>query len=120
MKNCGVPLARIGSSLPQSSRKRLCQLPAGNPVAALTVHRTVIHYRDDASLTLVRGSHWGDIFRVAEFDIRLRRSICPALRDAICAAAREGFVAASGDRDTAYGCGGEELFVDRKWAGGVK
>ena len=28
-----------------------CQLPAGNPVAALTVHRTVIHYRDCASLT---------------------------------------------------------------------
>ena len=56
MKHCGVPEARIGSSLPQSSRKRLCQLPAGNPVAALTVHRTVIHYRDDASLTLVRGS----------------------------------------------------------------
>ena len=26
------------------------------PVAALTVHRTVIHYRDCASLTLVRGS----------------------------------------------------------------
>ena len=28
------------------------QLPAGSPVAALTVHRTVIHYRDCASLTL--------------------------------------------------------------------
>ena len=28
------------------------QLPAGNPVAALTVHWTVIHYRDCASLTL--------------------------------------------------------------------
>ena len=26
--------------------------PAGDPVAALTVHRTVIHYRDCASLTL--------------------------------------------------------------------
>ena len=29
-----------------------CQSPAGDPVAALTVHRTVIHYRDCASLTL--------------------------------------------------------------------
>ena len=28
------------------------QLPAGNPVAALAVHRTAIHYRDCASLTL--------------------------------------------------------------------
>ena len=27
------------------------QLPAGNPVAALTAHRAVIHYRDCASLT---------------------------------------------------------------------
>ena len=31
-------------------------LAAARPVAALTVHRTVIHYRDCASLTLVRGS----------------------------------------------------------------
>ena len=31
-------------------------LAAAWPVAALTVHRTVIHYRDCASLTLVRGS----------------------------------------------------------------
>ena len=32
------------------------QLPAGSPVAALTVHRTVIHYRDCASLTLKEGA----------------------------------------------------------------
>ena len=32
------------------------QLPAGNPVAALTVHWTVIHYRDCASLTPYKGS----------------------------------------------------------------
>ena len=31
------------------------QLPAGNPVAALTVHWTVIHYRDCASLTPYTG-----------------------------------------------------------------
>ena len=31
------------------------QLPAGNPVAALTVHWTVIHYRDGASLTPYTG-----------------------------------------------------------------
>jgi len=36
-------------------------LPAGNPVAALTVHRTVIHYRDCASLTLVRGGLYGAV-----------------------------------------------------------
>ncbi len=29
----------------------LCQRAAARPVAALTVHRTVIHYRDFASLT---------------------------------------------------------------------
>ena len=29
--------------------------PAGGPVAALAVHRTAIHYRDCASLTLIRG-----------------------------------------------------------------
>ena len=33
-----------------------CQLPAGNPVAALAVHRTTIHYRHCASLTPDKGS----------------------------------------------------------------
>ena len=32
------------------------QLPAGNPVAALPVHRTGIHYRDCASLTRARAA----------------------------------------------------------------
>ena len=32
------------------------QLPAGTPVAALTAHRAVIHYRDCASLTPLRGA----------------------------------------------------------------
>ena len=40
-------------SLPQSLR---AQIAAAIPVAALTVHRTVIHSRDTATLTLVRGS----------------------------------------------------------------
>ena len=35
---------------------RRCQFSAENPVAALTIHRIVIHYRDCASLTLGRGS----------------------------------------------------------------
>ncbi len=34
---------------------QFCQIAAAIPVAALTVHWTVIHYRDCASLTLVRG-----------------------------------------------------------------
>ena len=34
---------------------RKIQPPADGPVAALAVHRTAIHYRDCASLTLVRG-----------------------------------------------------------------
>ena len=44
-----------GLSIPQSKMDLMihfCQLPAGNPVAALAVHRTAIHYRDCASLTL--------------------------------------------------------------------
>ena len=38
-----------------------CQLPAGNPVAALAVHRTTIHYRDCASLTPDKGSRGYDV-----------------------------------------------------------
>ena len=46
-----------GSTCPKQSPSHLlvprkCQLAAASPVAALTVHRTVIHYRDCASLTL--------------------------------------------------------------------
>ena len=38
-----------------------CQLPAGNPVAALAVHRTAIHYRDCASLTLYTREAFGAV-----------------------------------------------------------
>ena len=59
----GLPCARGGGKnlrfLPeglsgkcQSPSQLRCQPPAGGPVAALTVHRTVIHSRDCASLTL--------------------------------------------------------------------
>ncbi len=34
------------------ARQCLCQLAAASPVAALTAHRAVIHYRNCASLTL--------------------------------------------------------------------
>ena len=43
---------------PQSKIKDFRQLPAGNPVAALTAHRTVIHYRDCATLTPDKGNRW--------------------------------------------------------------
>ena len=44
----------IAFYIPQSNclKSAICQPPAGGPVVALTVHRTVIHYRDCASLTL--------------------------------------------------------------------
>ena len=42
----------LQGSLPPAKITDFCQLPAGNPVAALTVRRTVIHYCDCASLTL--------------------------------------------------------------------
>ena len=42
----------------QSLSQLRCQPPAGGPVAALTVHRTVIHSRDCASLTLYTREPW--------------------------------------------------------------
>ncbi len=42
-------------SLPQPKIKDFCQPTAVGPVAALTAQRAVIHYRNCASLTLVRG-----------------------------------------------------------------
>ena len=48
-----------GLSIPKPEIKDFCQLAAASPVAALPVHRTGIHYRDCASLTLyTRGPFW--------------------------------------------------------------
>jgi len=46
------------NTTPQSDclKSAIRQLTAVSPVAALTVHRTVIHYRDCASLTPDKGS----------------------------------------------------------------
>ena len=63
----GVSMVRVGDGFPvpktkcgtphPSKIKDFCHLfAAANPVAALTVHRTVIHYRDCASLTPDKGS----------------------------------------------------------------
>ena len=49
MRTLGGGVTDMPQGTPQSRFAR--QLPAGNPVAALTVHRTVIHYRDCALLT---------------------------------------------------------------------
>ena len=47
----------VGLSPPVKNQIDFCQPSTDGPVAALTVYQTVIHYRDCASLTLVRGSH---------------------------------------------------------------
>ncbi len=46
-------------STPQSYclKSAICQCSAEHPVAALTAHRAVIHYRDCASLTPQRGAN---------------------------------------------------------------
>ena len=53
---CSEGLTSLGAGQSLSRLRR--QLPAGNPVAALTAHRAVIHYRDCASLTLYTREPW--------------------------------------------------------------
>ena len=61
---CGDSPLKEGADSPRPTATSLRR----GPVAALTVHRTVIHYRDCASLTLINAGAIGAVHHSKQLD----------------------------------------------------